>query len=457
MTLFNPILEGRESAYHRSSSMETIFIKAHGLLFTGGSRREFVDCVQHLTSGLFDNYIGRVTAKFKEQGVFAALSNISSLFEYGILTAKGTSRSTLRIAFDEMLSQRGATDSDPSLENLETPPLSEVTSVQTDQMTKREQEASISMIRSACDITFKTLSIALRRVGDKNVYPLVHVYLVFLYGLSKVEKGVSLLESRIPWTELATFLSSLAKTEAVTSKLLGEHFPRPDEGIGRPLPEDLLMRGQLWSQSFFPNTWFLDAAIDDEERTLELPSMTAPRIDRMLWLGHRVAACQKYLLYDGDSRTFAVSQHVKDLPLHQESILDQNFGAGNDQDSIMSGVDPEDDDLRGNPDNPDNPVLRPESYHDTTSSEAKFRPKSTNSKDYVQRPRKHQTNAPTKILTKQDAKTTEDSNVKRELTNSPLLKAHNADSEEWLKGEITAHKPGPRKTDLELFTPIIEN
>jgi len=44
-TLFNPILEGRESSYHRSSFMEIIFIKAHGLLFTDGSKKEFAACV----------------------------------------------------------------------------------------------------------------------------------------------------------------------------------------------------------------------------------------------------------------------------------------------------------------------------------------------------------------------------------------------------------------------------
>jgi hypothetical protein len=114
MTLFSPILEGKESTYYRASSMETIFIKAHALLFTGGSNLAHNECIQQLYNGVFDNYIGCVTAKFefKEPGVFAALSNIYSLFEYGALAVDGTSRSTLWLAFEESRSRKeGATAS----------------------------------------------------------------------------------------------------------------------------------------------------------------------------------------------------------------------------------------------------------------------------------------------------------------------------------------------------------
>ncbi|MCJ1405751.1 hypothetical protein MMC11_008981, partial [Xylographa trunciseda] len=152
MTLFNPILEGRESAYHRTSSMETVLIKAHGILFTGGSVQDFTSCVEQLRSGLIDNYIGRVTAKFKEQGVFAALSNISALFEYGILRPKGSSRSTLRVAFEEILSQRGIAKTDQPIDNSEA-----ISSDTPEPMTDREQEASLRMVACASNIAFETL------------------------------------------------------------------------------------------------------------------------------------------------------------------------------------------------------------------------------------------------------------------------------------------------------------
>ncbi|MCJ1465957.1 hypothetical protein MMC07_004576 [Pseudocyphellaria aurata] len=67
MTLFTPILKGKESTYPRPSSFEFIFIKAHGLLFAGKSLKNFDTIVAHLTKeGVVDNYIGRITAKSKE-------------------------------------------------------------------------------------------------------------------------------------------------------------------------------------------------------------------------------------------------------------------------------------------------------------------------------------------------------------------------------------------------------
>ena len=41
-----------------------------------------------------------------------------------------------------------------------------------------------------------------------------------------------------------------------TNRITNEAFPKPDAGPGRPLPEDFVMRGQLWSNNYFPNTWF---------------------------------------------------------------------------------------------------------------------------------------------------------------------------------------------------------
>ncbi|MCJ1393412.1 hypothetical protein MMC18_006286 [Xylographa bjoerkii] len=151
-TLFNPILDGWDSTYHRPSSIETISKKSRELR---------------------DYYIGRMTANFKEQGIFAAISHTSSMLEYGIARVEGASRFPWRVAFEEILSYKGKTE--------------------------------------------------------------------------------------ILWTRLATLLNSLTNTEAMTSKVLGEQFPQPEEAIGRPLPEDFGMRGQLWSQSLFPDMWFLDS------------------------------------------------------------------------------------------------------------------------------------------------------------------------------------------------------
>ena len=297
MTLFNPILEGQESTSHRSSSMEIIFIKAHGLLFTGGSLKDFVHCTQKLfDDGILDNYIGRITVKFKEQGVFAALSNIASLFDHGVLKAEDTSKSIFCLAFDKVMAYE-AQESRATLKNIINARDSEIPSTQAmpsklivKDLTSEDFDASIHTIAYASSITWDTLSVSLQRIGDKNVYPLVNTYLTFLYCLIKVKKAMQYVEMDIPWSDLASFLTVLAKPEAVTSKMFSSGFPKPDQGVRRPLPEDFLMRGQVWIGSFFPNIWFENTGVDDPERTLELPLTAVSRQERMLWLGYHISS-----------------------------------------------------------------------------------------------------------------------------------------------------------------------
>jgi len=65
------------------------------------------------------------------------------------------------------------------------------------------------------------------------------------------------------------------------------------------------MRGQLWSQCYFPEDYFKEPLVDEEERALELPSMAAPRVERCLWLGYHIAALGRWLTYDQSTRSFA--------------------------------------------------------------------------------------------------------------------------------------------------------
>ncbi len=85
MTLFNPILNDKESATRRSFSLEIALIKAHGICFTKG-RMNTSDWFDK-AGDFLESYIIKVTARFKEIGVFGAVANIAAIFEYGI--AKG--------------------------------------------------------------------------------------------------------------------------------------------------------------------------------------------------------------------------------------------------------------------------------------------------------------------------------------------------------------------------------
>ncbi len=65
-----------------------------------------------------------------------------------------------------------------------------------------------------------------------------------------------------------------AGPKTLTLQAWAENYPKPSEhGFLRPLPEDFAMR------EFF---WFSTAETDDQEHFLEMPSMAALRVQRIL-------------------------------------------------------------------------------------------------------------------------------------------------------------------------------
>lgn len=66
-------------------------------------------------------------------------------------------------------------------------------------------------------------------------------------------------------------------------------FLIPHEGLDRPVPEDFVIRGRPYTREDFPNTFFTNAMIDDDERSLETLLLNEPRLERICWLGRRIA------------------------------------------------------------------------------------------------------------------------------------------------------------------------
>lgn len=334
MTLFNPILHGKESNFRRISSFETLFIRTHGILFTSQpsqSPDQFHASIDELErDDIFDKFIAKAPSKFRENGVYVAVSNIAALFEYG-MTRHGSSKAGLREAFENarhvkdeaskpsphqtispthvdgsgtnLTSSRGdktipSRDATYDAENLA--PSTQLPIANVDNLRSPDSNPSSDFVSQSSRLTSITLGTALKRVKDKNVYPLVHVYLTFLWSLIIVQEACRyfekeviwrIIEKDVPWVAVCFFLNELAgESQAMTDKVLGEDFPRPEKEKGRPLPEDFVMRGQLYTQWYYPINWFVDPVIDDDERTLDLPSMVLPRIERILWLGVRIAS-----------------------------------------------------------------------------------------------------------------------------------------------------------------------
>lgn len=82
---------------------------------------------------------------------------------------------------------------------------------------------------------------------------------------------------------LCLFLNTLAaKPQAMSAKVWPEDFPKPDKEVGWPLPDDFVLRDQLYLTYYFPHIWFMNAGINADERSLELPSIIQPHVEHIL-------------------------------------------------------------------------------------------------------------------------------------------------------------------------------
>ena len=299
LTLLDPILARSTEPYSYDLPIDTSFIQAHGILFGKLSPERFEDA-RFKFQGLLDDHIGRVTAKWREQGVYIAVTNIAGLFDYG------HDDSILRqilVLHDKQMIQSGGFSS-PSDEDSRSPsPVEQdntLQSISESEISARLQALSSDFTFSrAYLLTMSTLALVLRRIGDKNVLPHVHVLLLFLSTFASV-KYVDQYLDHAPWAELVPFLNTLLKLEQRPEKVIPSPVFPPDQGDNLPLPEDYLVRGQVWSQWYFPDGWF-QKEHDEEDRSMELASTVKLRTERVLRLGYQLAkvsmTCSLFCLF----------------------------------------------------------------------------------------------------------------------------------------------------------------
>lgn len=317
MTLFNPILHARDTV---RPSWETTFIRAHAILFTCQTQDpddEFAAIVdKFVRDGPPDKCNTKAATRLRQLGAFAAISNIAALFEYG--TPKYGGKTRLRLAYETaQIMKDTASKPEPCNPNqLEHPfTTGEHTRSDSDTLMPLDREISSIFITRPSRLASITLGIWLNRETDCGTHPLVHIYLVFIRSLiiaqeawKFFEKDITwrTIERDIPWYAICLFLNAVAGKFHSTSRIFAEDFPQPSEENGnkekpRPLPEDFALRGQMYSQWYFPSTWFMNTMVDDDERTLELPSMVQSRTERILWLGHRIASVCHTIVRSNDA------------------------------------------------------------------------------------------------------------------------------------------------------------
>ncbi|EKG12734.1 hypothetical protein MPH_10147 [Macrophomina phaseolina MS6] len=272
-SLSDRILGPSKISYPHCPSIEISFVRAHALLFEmdRGSHHIFEQQLIRYIEKL-DSNIRRLAAEWKQKGAHIAISNIAGLFDYG------REDNFLRFAFATQLSP----DDSKSVFQAATPS------------------------HLACRLAFDTLHVVLQRLGDMNVLPHLHILLAFLSQAATLPYETSHIFSHVKWEKVALFLNALAKLETITSKIESSEFLHGGNDDFHPLPEDYIIRGQLWAYSYYPVSWF-NRVLDEEERILELASTVKLRTERILWLGVRLGSGNLGLRYDGSSQTWHAS------------------------------------------------------------------------------------------------------------------------------------------------------
>lgn len=300
LTLFEPILKPSGPMTFRTPPSDTSFVKAHGILFTQTQLEEFKEALDDFIDHL-DSHIGRVARRWMEQGYFVAVANSVALLGFG-------SNDNCLMAL--LAKSDNAVAESFKIENTD------------------DEPTPSKSFEDAQELNNRTLEVVLRRVGDDNVLPYIHITLVFMDHMSKVTGAMKLLEATFPWQLLAVMLNTLLRNSTLSKRFdEDDDFPMPEKNDPRPFPEDHALRGLLWADNLFPDCWFTNPKVDDEEKLLELPSMTDERKERILWLARRIANAGPWLKYNSENRRFYLDESV-------DTASEMGFEASSDGSTI---------------------------------------------------------------------------------------------------------------------------
>ena len=314
-TLFDPIIGGSDLADTQVLPVKSLFVKTHALLFTGTAHPDLERCCQDLLAGAQDQRIF-LPMEWRSLGAHIAMTNVAALFQYGRLDGLLRRLFELERAKDKSValahsSKHPTTAVKPArilsakddLTDLFRPEASshpggprrlesrgpQGTEAPMTGSQEVEQQCELPLsLGKAFEVAFGVFEIALKKVDVKEVMPHVHTFLVFIRAMTRIPQAHTFIREIMPWSTLATYLNGL---DVTAHDPMPKCFPKPKPPArGRPLPEDFTLRGQIWSQRYFPDVWFTENHIDEEDRRLEQASMSIDRTHRIRWLGFEIAS-----------------------------------------------------------------------------------------------------------------------------------------------------------------------
>ncbi|KAK5046245.1 hypothetical protein LTR84_008388 [Exophiala bonariae] len=329
MLLFSPLLDS-DTNNQKYNKAERSLVTAAGIMFTRKSIHTYAVNISEYISDL-DSQITRSGSNFKVMGAEIASSLIALMYDFGhdenyLWKSFRTNNNKIKGIQDDkppaLLSEPAPLE-DPILkENIHAKfwrngPINpeEFRQVQHHGGDKLEAnfDSSDEVTAYILPIWFASISIVAQKVGDRNILPFMHITLAFIWSSSYVPGALIYLETYVPWAKLVLALNTLSRSGVSDNRIEAKEFPQQQSGTGRQLPEDFLIRGLVWSSYYFPGDFFDGQVVDEDERTLEMPSHAAPRAERCLWLGHKLASLNRYITYDDKTKLFAATDLASSL------------------------------------------------------------------------------------------------------------------------------------------------
>ncbi|KAH7418050.1 hypothetical protein BKA64DRAFT_187096 [Cadophora sp. MPI-SDFR-AT-0126] len=236
------------------SAFDLAFVKTHRFLFN--QEHDLFEAQSQGFLASINSHIDQLADKFSENGYHVVIVNCAAVFGYGW--------------------------SDDSL-------IRDMKDRTEDFASFPEDVQYNPQFEAARKIAHATLDSFLIRLDDLNVLTGIHASLVFMLYMVSHPWTARLVQIDFPWTSLVNFLDNLLKKyDTSWSAIDNETFPMSKRSDACPLPEDYALRGLLWAETYFPDSWFHDD-VEDSSETASAPQMTAQREERILWLAVRIA------------------------------------------------------------------------------------------------------------------------------------------------------------------------
>lgn len=271
----------------RELELEQFFIKTHSTLFL----RRDLTTFDRMSQGYFkrlNKYLVKPKFEFLEDGIYHSMINITALFGYG------ESNSNLRKVYDIRFEEE--------MVALKTTAINDRTEHANSSISKLIEDA---VFLSSLRFTISTFRLILCFYKRYDIHTFCHILLVFIHSLIKVQEvcDCAPILDRVPWKELATFLNYwLLRSEFLSTEI-------QERSIWELLPEDDVMRGQIWTIGYFPNLQ-RNKVRKEKEECPEISSTKQRRIDRMLWIAIELSQ----VIVPGELGIYAnQSQHVEQL------------------------------------------------------------------------------------------------------------------------------------------------